>query len=77
MKEEVLNELENIKVDNAEVLSTAQKMQELSSSSKLNLELEFLHYLRDLGRRAAEEWLAENFKKIGKESSLNLRAMFE
>lgn len=58
-------------------IEPAQKMQELSSSSKLNLELEFLHYLRDLGRTAAEEWLAENFKKIGKESSLNLRAMFE
>ncbi len=58
-------------------IEPAQKMQELSSSSKLNLELEFLHYLRDLGRTAAEEWLAENFKKIGKKSSLNLRAMFE
>lgn len=58
-------------------IEPAQQMQDLSSSSKLNLELEFLHYLRDLGREAAEEWLQLNFAKIGKESSLNLRKMFE
>lgn len=58
-------------------IEPAQQMQDLSSSSKLNLELEFLHYLRDLGREAAEEWLHENFSKVGKKSSLNLRKMFE
>lgn len=58
-------------------IEPAQEMQALSSSSKLNLELEFLHYLRDLDRAVAHDWLAENFKKVGKESSLNLRAMFE
>ncbi len=58
-------------------IEPAQQMQELSSSSKLNLELEFLHHLRDLGRSSAQEWLTENFNKIGKESSLNLRTMFE
>lgn len=57
-------------------IEPAQQMQDLSSSSKLNLELEFLHYLRDLGRDAAEDWLKMNFAKIGKESSLNLREMF-
>lgn len=58
-------------------IEPAQAMQELSSSSKLNLELAFLHYLRDLGRAAADSWLDENFDKIGKQSSLNLRDMFE
>lgn len=58
-------------------IEPAQEMQELSSSSKLNLELEFLHYLRDLGRESAASWLKTNFAKIGKESSLNLRKMFE
>ena len=58
-------------------IEPALKMQELSSSSKLNLELEFLHHLRDLGRNSAQEWLDENFKKVGKESTLNLREMFE
>lgn len=57
-------------------IEPAQQMQDLSSSSKLNLELEFLHYLRDLGRDAAKDWLKINFAKIGKESSLNLREMF-
>jgi len=58
-------------------IEPAQAMQELSSSSKLNLELEFLHYLKNLGRESAAEWLDENFKDIGKKSTLNLRKMFE
>ncbi len=58
-------------------IEPAQQMQELSSSSKLNLELEFLHYLRDLGRTAAQEWLDQNFTKVGKVASLDLRSMFE
>ena len=59
------------------VIEPAKQMQELSSSSKLNMELQFLHYLRDLGRAAAEDWLTENFSKVGKKSSLDLRKMFE
>ena len=58
-------------------IEPVHQMQELSSSSKLNLELEFLHYLRDLGRETAAEWLKKNFSKVGKKSSLNLRKMFE
>jgi len=58
-------------------IAPADEMNELSSSSKLNLELEFLHYLRDLGRASTEAWLNENFDKIGKKSSLNLRSMIE
>lgn len=58
-------------------IQPALAMQELSSSSKLNLELEFLHYLRDLGRVEAENWIDENFEHIGKKSTLNLKEMFE
>lgn len=58
-------------------IAPADEMNELSSSSKLNLELEFLHYLRDLGRASTEAWLDDNFDKIGSESSLNLRSMIE
>ncbi|MEL7428711.1 MAG: patatin-like phospholipase family protein [Pseudomonadota bacterium] len=62
---------------NMHSVGPAEEMMELSSSSKLNVELEFLHHLRDLGRKDAELWLEENYDLIGKQSSLNLRAMFE
>ena len=62
---------------NMHSVGPAQEMLELSSSSKLNVELEFLHYLRDLGRENARAWLETHYAKIGKASTLDLRAMFE
>lgn len=62
---------------NMHSIGPADEMLALSSSSKLNLEIEFLHYLRDLGRRSASDWLNRNFDLIGKGSSLDLRTMFE
>ena len=61
---------------NMHAIEPANEMTELSSSSKLNLELEFLHYLRDLGRLSAATWLNENFEAVGERSSLDLRSMF-
>lgn len=62
---------------NMHLIDPADDMLKMSSSSKLNLELKFLYHLRDLGRASAAEWLDKNYDSIGKESSLNLRAMFE
>ena len=45
---------------------------DLSASSKVNAEWAFLEYLRDLGRTAAEDWLAENFDDVGVRASLDL-----
>jgi NTE family protein len=45
---------------------------DLSASSKINAEWAFLEYLRDLGRSAAEDWLEENFDKVGKTATLDL-----
>ncbi len=70
-------DMETYKRINMHSIGPAEEMLELSSSSKLNLELEFLYYLRDLGRMNAERWLDENYDAIGKTSSLDLRAMFE
>src|SRR3954471_7270311 len=36
----------------------------LSASSKVNAEWAFLEYLRDLGRSAAEDWLADHFDAV-------------
>jgi NTE family protein len=47
-------------------------MTELGYSSKLNAEWAFLSMLRDEGRRAAEDFLAENGDELGKRSSVDL-----
>lgn len=53
---------------------------ELSSlrvSSKSNAEWRFLRHLHDLGWRAAERWLSDNFEKLGKCSTFDLSSLFE
>ncbi len=59
------------------VISAADEMKELSSSSKHNLELDFLIYLRDLGRKSAAGWLEQNFDRIGQGSSISMRDMID
>lgn len=46
-------------------------MNELGFSSKLNAEWDFLTWLRDEGRKAAEVFLAEHAHDIGKASTVN------
>ena len=62
---------------NMHKIGAAPEMRELSASSKLNLEREFLLYLKEVGRNTADRWLDENFKKIGKEGTLDLRGFFD
>jgi len=57
-------------------IRAAPDMVKLSASSKLNLEPDFLDYLKGLGRASADEFLDEHFDKIGNEASLDLRSMF-
>ncbi|MCP4329627.1 MAG: patatin-like phospholipase family protein [Alphaproteobacteria bacterium] len=54
-----------------------EEMSALSASSKLNAEWTFLVHLRDLGRGAATRWLDESFDRVGKESSTDIRTLFE
>ena len=46
-------------------------MNELGFSSKLNAEWDFLTWLRDEGRKAADVFLAEHSHDIGKVSTVN------
>lgn len=62
---------------NMHKIGAAPQMKELSASSKLNLEKEFLIYLRDIGRETASQWLAENYDQVGKSSTLDLRSFFD
>jgi NTE family protein len=49
-----------------------EAFKDLSASSKVNAEWAFLEYLRDLGRNAAEDWLAEHFDSVGIRPTLDL-----
>jgi NTE family protein len=44
----------------------------LTASSKLNAEWLFLTHLRDLGRRAADAWLARHYDQIGHRATMDL-----
>lgn len=49
-----------------------EAFRDLSASSKVNAEWAFLEYLRDLGRNAAEDWLADELRSVGKKATLDL-----
>ena len=46
---------------------------QLTSSSRLNSEWNFLLSLRDLGRTAAKRWLKRNYEAIGTQGTLDLK----
>jgi NTE family protein len=49
----------------------------MGASSKMNVEWAFLTRLRDLGRETAAAWLDSSYDRIGVESTVDLRAMFQ
>ena len=51
-------------------------MKTLGTTSKLNPDWEFLTHLRDVGREAASEWLTRAYDKLGRESTVDLRARY-
>ncbi len=53
-------------------IEATEKINPLSSSSKMISEWSFLTHLRDIGREAAKQFLDEHYDNIGVESSLDL-----
>jgi len=53
-----------------------EALKDLGVATKFVSRWEFLTELRDRGRETAESWLAENFKHIGKRSSVDIRKDF-
>ena len=49
-----------------------EALKDLSASSKVNAEWAFLEYLRDLGRSAADDWLAEHYADVGNRATLDI-----
>ena len=58
-------------------LIASAEMDQLNASSKLNAEWDFLIHLHDIGWRNTGLWLDANYARLGRESSVNLRALFE
>jgi NTE family protein len=52
-------------------------LDEFTASSRLNARWEFFKHLKDLGRAAARQWLAENYQAVGRESTLDLRQAYQ
>jgi NTE family protein len=50
------------------------ELESFGAPTKMNTSWPFLERLRDLGREAAKQWLADNFEAIGERGTLDLRA---
>ena len=61
---------------NMHFVEAEEDMAALGASSKFNTDASFLAHLKALGRDTAKSWLAENFDKIGNESSVDLQERF-
>jgi NTE family protein len=48
----------------------------LSASSRVNNDWDFLLHLREVGRRRADEWLTVNFDRIGIESTIDIQSKY-
>jgi NTE family protein len=48
----------------------------LTPTSKFNADWDFLIFLRDQGRKCADNWLAQNFAKLGVESSVDAEQVY-
>ena len=54
-------------------IEAADVMADLTALNKLNADWDNLTYLMGLGRERADVWLATNFDRLGKESTINIR----
>ena len=59
------------------IVEAQEHLRPLGASSKFNAEWAFLRHLFDVGRKAADGWLARHFDDIGERSTVDLRAMFQ
>jgi NTE family protein len=57
-------------------IAANEVMNELGHASKLNADWEFLVNLRDSGRAHADAWIRENFDRLGRESTVDIRGTY-
>tara|TARA_Y100001933_G_scaffold248923_1_gene283364 strand:+ start:185 stop:1228 length:1044 start_codon:yes stop_codon:yes gene_type:complete len=59
------------------LIENQRELAPMGASSKMNVEWAFLTRLRDIGRNTAAAWLDRCYDRIGSESTVDLRAMFQ
>jgi NTE family protein len=73
MAEDTTGETKRIRVH---LIEAEDLVRELSWSSRLNGDWDFLTQLFNSGRRRADQWLAANFDRLGLESTIDLHARY-
>lgn len=58
------------------LIEAQELMGALGPSSKLNADWTFLQHLHDIGRQAANDWLAKNYEDLGVRGTVDLHSMF-
>lgn len=66
----------DLKLMHMHLIEAEDVLRVLGAASKMNAELDFLLFLRDLGRRTAGDWLDAKWDHIGLRTSFDLRAKF-
>ncbi|MBN2282670.1 MAG: patatin-like phospholipase family protein [Deltaproteobacteria bacterium] len=61
---------------NIHYISTGDLLNDYNSSSKYNVDWEWLTYLRDCGREEAEQWIRKHYNKVGKKNSCDVESLF-
>lgn len=61
---------------NIHYISTGDLMNRYNGSSKLNVDWDWLSFLKENGRCKAEAWIAENYKKIGRQGTCDINCIF-
>jgi len=59
------------------MIFSPKELHDLNASSKMNANWDFFVYLRDIGRTAADAWLAENYNNLGAKSTFDFDEVFE
>lgn len=58
------------------LIYSPEEMKHLNASSKMNADLDFFRYLKEIGRNEAERWLKDNWKDVGVRSTVDIREKF-
>ncbi len=74
--DEGLLDKEKIKRVYMHVIEDEEVFQDLGWSSKLNTEWEFLSYLFEKGRLAADKWIKENYEHVGQKTTAKMKEHF-
>jgi NTE family protein len=65
-------DIERLHTARVHLIEASETMKTLGSVSQLNTDLDFLLYLKDLGRKTADAWLEQHVDALGHRSSVDI-----